>query len=49
MACWLASDTPVYDALARQWLAECREVPRPSGLPPGGRYRMDADDLFSRV
>ncbi|MFD3682709.1 hypothetical protein [Streptomyces sp. NPDC058613] len=48
VASWLTSDTPVYDALERQWLADGRDVPRPSGLPFGGRP-MDADDLFSRA
>ncbi|MEV8533197.1 hypothetical protein [Streptomyces sp. NPDC051211] len=49
MASWPASDTPVYDALERQWLAEGREVPRRAGLPFVGRHRMDTDDLFSRA
>ncbi|MFD3775795.1 hypothetical protein [Streptomyces sp. NPDC058612] len=49
MASRLASDTPVYDALERQWLAEGREVPRRPGPPFGGWHRMDADDMFSRA
>ncbi|MFC6136567.1 MULTISPECIES: hypothetical protein [Streptomyces] len=40
------SDTPVYDALERQWLAEGREVPRRPSLPPGGLHRMDTGVLF---
>ncbi|MFI1280962.1 hypothetical protein ACH4U5_09400 [Streptomyces sp. NPDC020858] len=45
---WQVSQTPVYDAVERQWLAEGREVPRRPGLPFGGRRPMTADDFFHR-
>ncbi|MFD3330050.1 hypothetical protein [Streptomyces sp. NPDC058701] len=44
-----ASESPIYDALERQWLREGREVPRQDGPPRGGRHRADAGDLFRRA
>lgn len=51
---WQVSQTPVYDSVERQWLAEGREVPRRPGLarrpglPFGGLRPMTGDDLFRR-
>ncbi|MFE5809497.1 hypothetical protein [Streptomyces sp. NPDC056491] len=44
-----ASDTPVYDAVVRQWLAQGREVPRRPGPSWGGRHPVNPDDLFRRA
>ncbi|MEV8533743.1 hypothetical protein [Streptomyces sp. NPDC051211] len=41
------SDTPVYDALERQWRREGREVPRPPA--PQGWTRTEPTDLFRRT
>ncbi|MET9546976.1 hypothetical protein ABZY36_16905 [Streptomyces sp. NPDC006627] len=41
------SPTPIYDALVRQWHAQCREVPHPTAVCPG-RVRADPQDLFRR-
>ncbi|WP_331732766.1 hypothetical protein OG592_42380 (plasmid) [Streptomyces avidinii] len=46
---WPASQTPIYDAVERQWLALGREVPRRPGLPRGGLPPAAADDLFHRA
>ncbi|MFD3547300.1 hypothetical protein ACFWUW_17130 [Streptomyces sp. NPDC058655] len=48
-AYWLASESPIYDAIERQWLQEGREVPRQEGLPRGGRHRSGDGDLFHRA
>ncbi|WP_150477146.1 hypothetical protein [Streptomyces alboniger] len=41
------SSTPIYDALVRQWRAQCREVPRPP-TTGGDWVRADPQDLFRR-
>ncbi|MFD3761308.1 hypothetical protein [Streptomyces sp. NPDC058622] len=44
-----ASESPIYDALERQWLREGREVPRREGPARGGRHRGGAGDMFRRA
>lgn len=43
------SDTPIHDALRRQWLAEGRAVPRRPGPPSGALHGMTTGDLFQRA
>ncbi|MER6448734.1 hypothetical protein [Streptomyces venezuelae] len=42
-----APDTPIYDDVERQWIAQGREVPRP-GPSWGGGDPLCAGDLFHR-
>ncbi|MFF4448340.1 hypothetical protein [Streptomyces sp. NPDC001502] len=44
-----ASDTPIYDAVERQWLAHGREVPRRPGPSWGGGRAVNPGDLFRRA
>ncbi|KMO93446.1 hypothetical protein [Streptomyces roseus] len=46
---WQVSDTPIYDAVERQWLAEGRDVPRRPGPTRGARIPVNAGDLFNRA
>ncbi|MFJ3174887.1 hypothetical protein ACIPJK_29405 [Streptomyces roseus] len=43
------SDTPIYDAVERQWLAEGRDVPRRPGPTWGARTPVNVGDLFNRA
>ncbi|MFJ8388826.1 hypothetical protein ACIQ9Q_30720 [Streptomyces sp. NPDC094438] len=47
---WPASDTPIYDAVERDWLAADREVPQRRRVvaPPGDWTWRDIGDLFLR-
>ncbi|MEU8844441.1 hypothetical protein AB0D97_35985 [Streptomyces roseus] len=45
---WQVFDTPIYDAVERQWLAEGRDVPRRPGTR-GDRRPVNAGDLFHRA
>ncbi|MFD6973930.1 hypothetical protein [Streptomyces sp. NPDC059979] len=44
-----ASDTPIYDAVERQWLAQGLEVPRRPDPSWRRRNPVDIGDLFGRA
>ncbi|OKK17215.1 hypothetical protein AMK16_20175 [Streptomyces sp. CB00455] len=42
-------ESPIYDAIERQWLQEGREVPRQQNRARTDRYRTGDGDLFRRA